>query len=109
MVQVAHLFSVSDLESTHADVTFDEQYKLKLTSKKLKSGKCQVKFYATIHDRQDLYGYVLVDAHQTLKDVVVSIQEKLLTIRNARDFHHLHLYSIGKSGQDDLNFMIFDS
>ncbi|HCX22124.1 MAG TPA: hypothetical protein DHN29_09435 [Cytophagales bacterium] len=102
-------FRVMDLESINADVTFDDDYSLKLTSKKLQSGKCQVKFYANVHDRRDMYGYVLVDSDKTLKDVVIKIKEKLRTIRQTREFHHLHLYSIGKMGDDDLNFIIFDS
>ncbi|WP_258097571.1 hypothetical protein [Marinoscillum pacificum] len=102
-------FRVIDLESINADVTFDDDYSLKLTSKKLQSGKCQVKFFANVRDRQDMYGYVLVDSDKTLKDVVIKIKEKLRTIRQTREFHHLHLYSIGKMGKDDLNFIIFDS
>lgn len=102
-------FRVTDLENVNADVTFDDDYSLRLTSKKLQSGKCQVKFFANIHDRRDLYGYVLVDSDKTLKDVVIRIKEKLKTIRQTREFHHLHLYSIGKLGKEDLNFIIFDS
>ncbi|MFT6883355.1 MAG: hypothetical protein ACI83W_000385 [Marinoscillum sp.] len=102
-------FRVADLIARSADVTFDDEYALKLNSKKLKSGKCQVKFYATIKERKDMYGYVLVDANRTLRDVVVTIKEKLNTIRQTREFHHLHLYSIGKMGKDDINFIIFDS
>ena len=109
MQGITNNFRVEDLLDIDADVTFDDFYKLKLTSKKLKSGKCQVKFFATVREKKDLYGYVLVDAHKTLKDVVVNIREKLHTIRQTRDFHHLHLYSIGKSEKDELNFIIFDS
>lgn len=100
---------VVDLGAENADVTFDDDYSIKLSSKKLQSGKCQVKFYANVHDRKDMYGYVLVDSDKTLKDVVIKIKEKLRTIRQTREFHHLHLYSIGKMGKDDLNFIIFDS
>ncbi|MBV6644596.1 MAG: hypothetical protein KI790_04060 [Cyclobacteriaceae bacterium] len=109
MQQVANNFGVMDISCVTADVTFDDHYKLRLSSKKLKSGKCQVKFYATVHERKDLYGYVLVDSGQTLKDVVVRIKDKLNTIQRRRDFQHIHLYSIGKTNQDDLNFIIFDS
>lgn len=106
----ANTFRMEDLVSvTNADVTFDDDYALKLHSKKLKSGKCQVKFYATIWEKKNMYGYVLVDADQTLRDVVFTIKEKLRTIRHTREFHHLHLYSIGKMGRDDTNFIIFDS
>lgn len=109
MIADTNNFRIKDLERINADVTFDDDYSLKLTSKKLQSGKCQVKFYANVHDRKDMYGYVLVDSNKTLKDVVIKIKEKLRTIRQTREFHHLHLYSIGKMGKDDLNFIIFDS
>ena len=72
------------------------------------TGKCQVKFSAIVREKKDLYGYVLVDAEQTLRDLVVSIKDKLHMIHRTRDFHNLHLYSIGKSGNEDLNFIIFD-
>ncbi len=83
-------------------------YKLKLSSKKLRSGKCQVKFYATVRNREALHGYVLVEADQTLKNVVSRINDRLRTIDATRDFHHIHLYSIGKQGQDDMSFIFFD-
>lgn len=101
-------FRIEDLILMNADATFDDDYCLKLTSKKLKSGKCQVKFYATVQDYRELYGYVLVDAEKTLKDVVTDIKEKLHTIRLTREFHHLHLYSIGKDGRETTDFIIFD-
>lgn len=111
MQEIANNYRIDDLMAIQADtdVKFDDDYQLKLSTKRLRSGKCQVKFYATVNEQKDLYGYVLVDAGKTLRDVVVKIKEKLRTIRCTRDFHHLHLYSIEKSGQDDLNFIIFDS
>ncbi len=101
-------FRIEDLVMMDADVTFEDDYKLKISSKKLKSGKCQVKFSAIVREKKDLYGYVLVDAEQTLRDLVMSIKDKLHMIHRTRDFHNLHLYSIGKSGNEDLNFIIFD-
>lgn len=102
-------FRVSDLMVYETGESGDSFYNLKLTSKKLKSGKCQVKFFATIRQEKDMYGYVLVDAEKTLKEVVTGIEDKLSTISQTRDFQHLHLYSIGKEGKNDLNFIIFDS
>lgn len=108
MQEIAKDFRIKDLMEMHADVAFSDSYKLRLSSKKLASGKCQVKFFATIKEQKDMYGYVLVDSDQTLKDVVIRIKERLCEIRYAHDFHHIHLYSIGKSRKDDLNFIIFD-
>jgi uncharacterized UPF0160 family protein len=109
MMQVmTHEMKINDWHPGLADVSFSDDYKLKLSSKKLSSGKCQVKFYATVRGQRDLYGYVLVEADQTLKEVVTSIKRKLITIHHTRDFHHIHLYSIGKQVHDPLNFIVFD-
>ena len=101
-------YTISELGPGDAQVVFDDYYRLKISSKKLNSGKCQVKFFATVKSQKDLYGYVLVDGDQTLKDVISRIKTKLTAISHTRDFHHIHLYSIGKSTQDDLGFIIFD-
>ncbi|MFY0690164.1 MAG: hypothetical protein JXQ90_23525 [Cyclobacteriaceae bacterium] len=108
MSAIAKNIRMGDLGVKDADVEFSDSYRLKLTSKKLNSGKCQVKFFATIREKKDMYGYVLVDASKTLKDVVVHIKEKLNTIRQTKDFHHIHLYSIGKVQREEFSFIIFD-
>ena len=90
------------------DIYIDNEYRLKLSSKKLKSGKCQVKFYATVRKMEGLHGYVLVDANQTLKSVVSGINRRLKTIQQARDFQQIHLYSIGNKDHRDMNFIFFD-
>ncbi len=90
------------------DITYDDFYHLRLSSKKLNSGRCQVKFSATIDRKKDLYGYVLVESDHTLKDVVSRIKEKLITIKHNKDFQQIHLFSIGKEKQDDMRFIIFD-
>lgn len=90
-------------------MTIGDDYKLKLTSKKLKSGKCQVKFYATIKAKKKLYGYILADAGESLKDVVVKIIERLNAVKTRDSFHHINLYSIGKRSSSDANFILFDN
>ena len=97
--------AVSTFDTSH----FDDQYKIKITSKKLHSGRCQVKFYASIADRKQLYGYVLVNAEETLKNVVERIRGRLDRMSTRDSFHHINLYSIGKRDADDLNFIIFDA
>lgn len=96
---------VSSYDSSH----FDDQYKIRITSKKLHSGRCQVKFYANIAERKQLYGYVLVNAEETLKKVVERIRLRLDRMNTRDSFHHINLYSIGKKDADDLNFIIFDA
>ena len=81
--------------------------KLKLQSKKLQSGKVQVKFSASSSGRKSCFGYVLTDAESTLKEVVNWIQWKLELLENADQYYHEHLYSLNKSKFDGSKFMVF--
>jgi hypothetical protein len=83
-------------------------YKLKLCSKKLESGKFQVKFYASKQaEGQDLYGYVLVDPKDTLKRVVTTIKTRLNLMEEANEYYHTHLYAVRKAAPPKSDFMIF--
>lgn len=86
----------------------DENMQLKIESKKLHSGKCQVKFYFTGEAGRGVYGYTLVDSGTTLKDVVVQIKQKLSSISGYENYYQNHLFSLGKSNRifSD-NFVIF--
>ena len=85
-----------------------DHYDLKIESKRLISGNFQVKFFARLKQKKPFYGYVLVDAACTLKEVVLRIRNKLSLIQSQKDFRQTHLYSIGKSSDLDLNFIIFN-
>jgi hypothetical protein len=88
----------------------EPSYKLKLSSKKLESGKFQVKFYASKGTcNQDLYGYVLVDAKDTLKRVVNTIKSRLHLMEEANEYYHTHLYAVRKAPPPTSEFMIFKS
>ncbi len=52
-------------------------YKLKLSSKRLKSGKYQVKFHLTKAEHKDLYGYLLTSGGTSVKEVVTRIYDRL--------------------------------
>jgi hypothetical protein len=91
------------------EINLGGNYHLKINSKKLKSGKCQVKFSATVKLKQNMYGYVLADSGEKLNTVVEKIILKLDQVRNRDNYHHINLYRIGQSNQVDTNFMIFDS
>jgi len=85
-------------------------YKLKLCSKKLESGKFQVKFYVSKGQKsQDMYGYVLVDAKDTLKCVVGTIKSRLHLMEEANEYYHTHLYAVRKAPPPTSEFMIFKS
>ena len=91
-------------------VTNLSPYRLKLCSKKLESGKFQVKFYVSKDsEAQDMYGYVLVDAKDTLKRVVATIKNRLSLMEEANEYYHTHLYSVRKAKPPRSEFMIFKS
>ena len=75
--------------------------KLKLSSKRLKSGKVQVKFLIQGRDSGrklgEQYGYLLTEPKASLKDVVARILnscDRGLTLGSQR-----HLYSVGRQKQ----------
>lgn len=81
--------------------------KLKLQSKKLKSGKVQVKFSFAASGSNDCYGYVLTNAETTLKEVVKTIRLELSLLKSADQYYHQHLYAINKSKLDEPHLMLF--
>jgi len=89
------------------NLILDDYYNLKITSKKLSSGRFQVKFFATIKDDKQLYGYVLVEPSETLKSVINKIRKRLKILDQTHEYQHFHLYDIRKKSQDNPNFLIF--
>ena len=97
-----------EVDDVGTSLIMNDHYDLKIESKRLISGNFQVKFLARLKQNKSFYGYVLVDAACTLKEVVLRIRNKLSLIQSQKDFRQTHLYSIGKSSDLDLNFIIFD-
>lgn len=86
-----------------------ENPKLKLQSKKLKSGKVQVKFTIKSSEKREHYGYVLTDADTTLKEVVNSIHLKLHMLEDADQYFHQRLYALNKPQIDNSQFLVFQA
>ena len=97
-----------EVDNVRTSLIMNDHYDLKIESKRLISGNFQVKFFARLKQKKPFYGYVLVDAACTLREVVLRIRNKLSLIQSQKDFRQTHLYSIGKSSDLDLNFIIFD-
>ncbi|WP_420318823.1 hypothetical protein [Ekhidna sp.] len=89
------------------DLILDDYYKLRITSKKLQSGRYQVKFFATIRGSKELYGYVLVEADETLKSVITRIRKRLKELDRSIEYKHFHLFNVGQETQPN-NLMIFE-
>jgi len=104
-------FKIMKVDDVRTPLIKNNHYDLKIESKRLISGNFQVKFFARQKQKKSFYGYVLVDAASTLKEVVLRIRNKLCFIQSQKDFRQTHLYSIGKFSELDLdlNFIIFNN
>lgn len=69
-------------------------YKLSLVSKRLTSGKCQIKFVVTEQEARVMHGYLLSDANTTLREVVFKIEERVKSSTSGDHLYHSHLYDL---------------
>lgn len=84
-------------------------YKLKLLSKKLRSGKCQIKFSIFSNSHEFLYGYMLAESGTTLREVVKKIECQVTSLEN-RDLHyHKHLYNLTGPKEKKEPILIFNN
>lgn len=81
--------------------------KLRIDSKKLNSGKYQVRFQTQNEGGKEKYGYILVNEGSTLKEVVDQIRGELQKMTKSDLYFHAHLYSLGKTKQPS-NVFIFE-
>ncbi len=84
-----------------------ETQKLKIYSKRLSSGKSQVKFFLTSRRGKAYYGYMLVDPGSTIRNVMEAILHKLQDIDCPDRYYHRHLYHIGDKSSFDPSFLLF--
>ena len=90
--------------------TYSERYdglQIKIESKKLKSGKCQVKFFTTGLLKEDFYGYTLVDGDKTLKEVVREIKIRLHDVGDINNYYQQNLYSMKRNRPRIEDFVLF--
>ncbi len=92
--------------------TYSERYEglqIKIESKRLHSGRCQVKFRTYGMFREDYYGYTLVDGDKTLKEVIAELKAKLRKTGGPNNFYQRNLYSLQRNRNVDNDFVIFKS
>src|SRR5262245_38703377 len=82
------------------------EFKLKLKSKKLDSGKFQVNF-STEGFRSDYYGYLLAEPQTSLREVVEKIQRNLGAAQTSDKYFQPSLFSIGTRHVNRGTFMLF--
>jgi len=93
-------------EIVNEQMILDDEFRIRISSKKLNSGKYQVKFYAFLEENQ-IYGYTLVDSGTTLKTVVDKIRKRLVCINYSNDNSHFHLFNLNTSQKDLNQIMVF--
>jgi hypothetical protein len=70
-------------------------FKLKIKSKKLESGRFQVRF-STEGFRSDYYGYLLTEPSTSVREVVEKIQRHLVKIQDINRYFQPNLFSLGR-------------
>lgn len=83
-------------------------YKLKLKSKRLKSGNCQIQFFISSGDMQTHYGYLLATADTTLKEVVGRIESKVKNDARGRTNDN-HLFNLKDRHRNNENILLFNN
>ena len=81
-------------------------YKLKLSSKKLKSGKCQVKFELSEPAASSYYGYILSEGNTPLREVIQIIYKRVQRLHTGDSFHE-HLFHLEKRNYPQQPLILF--
>jgi len=82
--------------------------KLKLYSRKLASGRCQVKFYWNSENMNPVYGYLLTDGHRTFREVILEIRKEVDRMKSPDWYYHRHLYQLGIPQECKQDLIIFN-
>lgn len=83
-----------------------QDYKLKISSKRLKSGKCQIKFEFVQANVSSFYGYILAEGKTPLREVVTTIYERTKSF-SVGDYFHDHLFHIQKRNFPQHHIFLF--
>jgi len=93
-------------QQTLSDLAKD--YNIRLTTKKVYTGTCQVNFTASTPEKKDLYGFVWVDSKATLREVVWQISKRLKQLDEPDTVKHIGMFPVGKPNGNDVKMVIFD-
>lgn len=80
--------------------------KLKLSSKKLRSGKFQVNF-STVGSRQEFYGYLLAEAKTSVNEVIEKINRHVTAMQSSDRYYQRNLFSLCKKEVNSGKILIF--
>jgi len=80
--------------------------KIRIITKQLPSGNCQVKFFIDDQHKPQ-YGYLLVNGVRPVSDVIREIRERLEQIRQSK--LDMYRFSFKRNWQDDHNFYLYSA
>ena len=80
--------------------------KLRLTSKRLSSGRFQVNFSAD-DNQKPCYGYLLADPTTTVVDVVAKISRHVQAMQSRSDYFQRNLYSLHSRNVHSGRILVF--
>ncbi len=83
-------------------------YNLHLSSKKLLSGKHQVKFELRNEAERRMHGYLLAEPGSTLRQIVEKIMNRVYLMQEKDQYYHGHLYSMKDFKRDDEDMLVFE-
>lgn len=96
--------------STPATSAISSSIKVKLSSKRLGTSKCQVRFMAEQPLlNKNTKGHMLVDASLTLKEVVSIIKERIALMTTHNMQHHADFYTIGQASTHKGGYIFFEA
>lgn len=80
--------------------------RLKLTSRRLKSGRFQVNF-STIGFSHECYGYLLAEAKTTVTEIVEKINRHVTAMQSSDRYYQRNLFSLCKKEVNSGRILIF--
>lgn len=80
--------------------------KLKLKSKRLKSGNFQINF-STVGLGQEYYGYLLAEAKTSVNDVITKINRHVTAMQDSDRYYQRNLFSLCKKEINSGRILIF--
>lgn len=80
--------------------------KLRLSSKKLKSGKFQVSF-STVGIAQECYGYMLAEAKTSVNDIITKINRHVHAMQTSDLYYQRNLFSFSKKEINSGKILIY--
>lgn len=81
--------------------------RLKLSSKRLTSGRFQVNFMT--EGPNGFYGYLLAESQTSVREVILKIEQHMRGVQNSDKYFQPSLFSMGRKSPKAEHIMIFKS